>query len=56
MPKGKGWTRLRTYRSKKLAQKFANKIRHKFFHVVVEKGTKGEAWGNPHTCYRVWVK
>jgi len=52
----KGWTRVKTYSSKKLAQKKANEIRHRFRHCVVQKGTKGEAWGDKKTCYRVWVK
>lgn len=54
--KGKGWSRARQYSSKEKAQEFANRMRPKFNHVIVEKGSIGEAWGKKRTCYRVWVK
>jgi len=58
--KGKGWSRARQYSSKEKAQEFANRMRPKFDHVIVEKGTRGGAWvsigGKKRTVYRVWVK
>jgi len=54
--KGKGWSRARQFASKKHAQKYANWLRPKFNHVIVEKGFIGAAWGRKRTCYRVWTK
>lgn len=52
----KGYSKAGTYSTKKGAKARARWLRGKFFSVKVKKGTCGAAWGNPRTCYRVWVK
>ena len=58
--RGKGWTRVGQYQSKEYAKKRAQGLRGKFNHVIVEKGSMGQAWvsigGKKRTVYRVWVK
>lgn len=54
--RGKGWTRAGQYRNRENANKRAKWLRPKFNHVIVEKGSIGEAWGRKRTCYRVWTK
>ena len=56
----KGYTLAGKFSREKDARRRADSLRHpvgpKFKSVIVKKGTCGVAWGNPRTCWRVWVK
>ncbi len=54
--KGKGWIRVGQFATKEAAEQRKSGITARGFVVEISKGTKGAAWGHPHTTYRLWAK